>query len=134
MNEGYWAANLSIGEMYRHGEGVAVNMDKAIHHFEIFAKHENDEGHWNLACIFESEKGNLDENRAFYHYRLAADLGHLEAREVVGEHFVRVSSPRKLSFTNDELQILLREFESKLERSNNCTRTILSLEGLPTRP
>lgn len=116
-----WGANSFIGEMYRDGEGVAVNIRKSIHHFEIYAKHERDEGHWNLACIYQNEEGYVCKNRALFHFRLAADLSDLNAREVVGGYFVRASGPRKLRFTNDELQEFLRIVETQFSRRNNNT-------------
>lgn len=101
---GYQFASLYLGEMYRNGEGVAVDTKKSIHHFKISASREMKDAHWNLARIYESEEGYLNEDLALYHFRLAADLGHIGAKEVVGEYFVSVSSPRKLSLTNNELQ------------------------------
>jgi len=52
-------------------------------------------------------------DRAFYHFRLAADLGHIEAREVVGEYAVSVTSPHKLRFTNGELEVIRKQFSGR---------------------
>lgn len=105
-------ANLIVGKMYRDGEGVAINMKKAVHFLENYTKYDKNEGHWNLAHIYRSEEGYLNENRSFYHFRLAADLGNISAKEDVGEYFVSVSGPRKLCYTNEELQIFLRNIKS----------------------
>jgi len=122
---GDYSANFDIAEMYRAGEGIPVNLRKAIHHFEIFAKYECETSHYNLACIYQREDGYVNENRALYHFRYAADLGHSEARDIVGDYFVSVSGPHKLSFTANELQVLVRNFAN-----NNKTPHVLAQEGL----
>lgn len=57
--------------MYGNGESVDVNIRIAIHHFE---KYEQNEGHCSLAFICKNELGFADENRAVYHFQLAANL------------------------------------------------------------
>lgn len=59
------------------------------------------------------EKGYVIENRALSHLRSAAELRNLDAREVIDEYVVNVSSPPKLSFTKDEVQVLLRNMRSE---------------------
>lgn len=92
---------------------MGVNLKKAIHHFEIHAKHDEHSSHWNLACIYVSEEGYVNKDRALYHYRLAADLGNVEAKEVVGEYFVSISIPRRLTFRSDELEIFLKHIRKE---------------------
>jgi len=127
---GSWPANLSLGEMFRDGEGVAVNMKKAIHHFEVHAKYEKDESHWNLALIYSVEEGYLNKNRAVYHYRLAADLGNLQARQVLGQYCESISGPRKSSFKNKELEMFLRKVKSQFYTRRNNLPNILAPQGL----
>lgn len=131
-NNGNWDANSSIGEMYRDEEGVAVNIKKAIYNFDIVTKYESDDGHLNLAFIFPNEQGYLNEDRALYHFRLGAELAIMEATEAIGEYFVSVSGPRKLSLSNDELQVFLRKVNSKFARRSKGMRNIRALEGLPS--
>lgn len=132
IDAGHWPSNLNIGEMYRKGEGTPVNMKKAIRHFKVLAKYENNESHFNLACIYREEEGYVNDNRALYHFRLAADLGHRRARDVVGEYFVNVSvsGPRRLSFTNNELQLFVQKITTQYSRKNSNARTILASQGL----
>lgn len=73
-------ANLYLAEMYKNGEGTEIDVRKAIRHFEQYAKCDKGSGHWNLALIYENQ-GHQNENLALYHLRLAADLGHEEARK-----------------------------------------------------
>lgn len=113
--------------MYRNGDGVAVNMKKAIHHFETLAIYERDDAHWHLGRIYKT-KGNRNKS-TIYHFRCAADLGHQKARTRVGEYFVRVTGPRKLSFTNDELLVFLRKMKSQYSRRRNNTEHILASTG-----
>jgi len=126
---GGWSAHLELGEMYRNGEGTAVDVKRAIHHFEIHAKYETDVAHWHLACVYESEQGFIDKNRAMYHFRVASVLGNQEARGKVGDYFVSVAGPRKLSITNDDLQVFLHQIKSHFSQINNCTRNILAPQG-----
>jgi len=126
---GHWPANLDIGIMYAQGKGVAKNIKKAILHFEIHAKYGNVRSHLHLAHLFRSEEGYFNENRAIHHFRFAADLGNMEASQVLGDYFVRSSGPQKLSFTDDELQAFVRNLQALFFGRNNNTRNILDLSG-----
>lgn len=104
-------------------------MKNAIQHFETSAEFQSDQAHWNLACIYQSERGYLDDNRALYHFRLAADFGNQEAIGKVGDYIVSVSGPRNLCFTNAELQLFLRKIQSLYSRRKNYTSNILAPNG-----
>lgn len=52
VHRGRYSGNLELGEMYHGGEGTAVNMKRAILHFEISAHYDDHEAHWNLGCIY----------------------------------------------------------------------------------
>lgn len=94
-----------------------MNIRKAIRHFKIYAKCEEDTAHWN--------PGYINRSRAPYHFRLAADLGHRKAKKVVGECFVNVSGPQELRFMDDELQVFVRKIKSHFSRRNNEAQYIL---------
>lgn len=125
VHAGNWPANEFIGTMYQHGEGVAVNIKKAIHHFEIAAKYEQNVGHWNLGYIFAIQEGYFNDDRLLYHFRMAADLGHMDARQIFGKYYVSGKGAQKLRFTEKELQIFLRKTESHFSRNSNKTRNIM---------
>jgi len=129
VEDGSWGANLSLGQMYRGGEGIDVNIGKAIHHFEIYAKYDKDKAHWNLAQIYKCENGFVDEDRALYHFKLAAQLGSTEARDVVSEYFVSVTGPRKLSATPREMQLFIQRMVTIHSCTLNTTRNIIAPQG-----
>lgn len=114
-----------------------VNVSKSISYFEISADFDTginyrDDTHWYRAIIYETEEGSIDDNRALYHYRLAADLGQVEAREVVEEYFVRGTAPRKMSSTNEELQLFLQKMRTQYSRRNRNARNFLAPHVFPS--
>ena len=50
--------------------GVAVNMKKAIHHFEILANNGRGDAHWHLAQMYKTEVGYVNEHCVMHHSRL----------------------------------------------------------------
>lgn len=71
----------------------------------------------------------MNESRALLHYRHVADLGHLEARQIVGGYIVRVARPRKLSYTQEEIQLFLQKMAELFSKRNNNTLNILAPQG-----
>lgn len=80
------SSHLNIADMNKDGEGTEGNIKKAVHHYEIRIKHNLVDGHWNLALIYGSEPDFHNRNRSVYHYRIAADLGHSKAIEIVAKY------------------------------------------------
>lgn len=66
-----------------------------------------------------------------YHFRRAADMGNIEAREVVGEYFIGTSAPRKLRLADNDLQAFLGNMESLFSRKNYNNRNMLALQEIP---
>lgn len=59
-------------------------------------------------------------------------LGDLEARRRVGAYFVSATGPRKLRFTEEELQASLRKIQTRYSRDKNSeNQDILATHGLP---
>lgn len=111
--------------MYRDGEGVFVDIGKAIHHFEILVKYNQDAAHWNLACIYESEEGYVSEKCAGYYFQLAADLENKEASEVLVEYFVSGTGPRYFELAyGGELKVFLRKIETLYSRRKSATPNV----------
>lgn len=125
--DGFWNSNLHLGEMYKNGEGTSISIDRSIQHFENCVKYNDERAHWNLANIYNDEQDYLNKNRAVYHYRLAADLGHTEAIEIVAGYFVRFTGPRKVSSTRAELAFgFLENMYNLYSRRRNNTQNILA--------
>lgn len=93
--------------MILNGEDVEKNVQQAVHHFDILANYNDELGHWNLGLVYENEEGFQNTDRSVYHFRIAADLGLIQARDRVGEYFTSVTRPRMLSFTGDEIKTLI---------------------------
>lgn len=129
-----YSANFELGEMYRWGEGTSVNHKQAIRYFLSVRGTKTDESNWNLAQIYEIAPGFKNTDRAVNHYRIAADLGHPQAREVVGGYFVRGTPPRKLSVTEGERATIMREIrkavaEKEAAASQTISRKLLMISG-----
>jgi len=85
-----------LGRQYEHGLGMEENREKAKEFYLKAAELEDPDAHWYLACIYESEEGYENVYRAIHHFRIAAEWGHEQAREVVAEYLAKI--------TGDELQ------------------------------
>lgn len=124
INYGNSEAFAYLGWNYSRGLGMIEDDNKALELYIKVAEMQDPECLYAMALYFEFGFG------ALYHFRLSADLGHHEAREVVEKYFVSVLGRRKV-FTTDELQLSLHRIQSQFSRRQKNTRSILISKCCP---
>ncbi len=82
--EGHVEAAFHLGWLYANGNGLRVNIDKAIYWWKRAAAHDHSEAMFALALAYTNGEGiKKDHRQAFEWYRKAANSGHGDAREIV---------------------------------------------------
>jgi len=79
---GHAEACLSIGCAYQIGQGVEVDMEKAIYYWELAAMKGDETARHNLGSM-EDERGNV--NRALKHYMISARNGYADSLNMIKE-------------------------------------------------
>ena len=77
-------AYYNLGQAYRLGRGVEMDMNKAKHYWEIAAMNGHIKARHNLGCT-EGEAGN--HRRAFRHYMISAKGGYDDSLDAVKQGF-----------------------------------------------
>ena len=71
-------AQFQLGTMYEHGDGVGVDIDRAIFWYELAAKQGYVDAQFNLGNIYHAHV--KDDRKSAYWFEKAADLGDKEAQ------------------------------------------------------
>ena len=79
------AAYHNLGNHYRLGRGMEIDMNKAKHYYELAAMNGSVEARHNLG-VWEENTGNI--HRATKHFIIAARAGDDDAMEAVKEGFM----------------------------------------------
>jgi hypothetical protein len=86
---GFSPANVNLGRIYEHGEGVEQDLEKAFHYYLASAEtSSNSKKPTNLGDLYA--KGIVvpkDAAKAFYYYLTAANQGQAYAKEKVGKYY-----------------------------------------------
>jgi len=81
---GHAEAYLSIGCCYHTGQGIEVDMEKAIYYWELAAMKGDETARHNLGSM-EDERGNV--NRALKHYMISARNGYADSLNMIKEMY-----------------------------------------------
>ena len=83
--QGYTAAQNSLGYAYEWGQGIEMDMQKAIHWYQQAAEQGHAQAQNNLGTMYDHGKGvDDDEERAIYWYQKAAEQGNATAQRNLG--------------------------------------------------
>ena len=75
------SAQIDLGEMYYHGDGIAQNFGEAIKWFRLAADQGHADAQFYLGLSYDSGEGVLENDQeAVKWYRLAAEQGHANAQ------------------------------------------------------
>ncbi len=82
---GDMTAHCGLAKLYLEGEGVELDMKKAVHHFEEAAIGGHPRARYMLGCIVGA---NGNKEKAAKHFIIAAKQGHDEALKFVKKSFL----------------------------------------------
>jgi uncharacterized protein len=81
-------AQYNLGIMYYHGEGVAKDIDKALHWFQMAAEQDDADAQYNLGLMHGKGEGTKkDHSRSIEWFKKASDQGHAGAKEILEKMF-----------------------------------------------
>jgi TPR repeat protein len=106
-------AHYNLGCMYALGEGVEMDEEKKVYHYEKAAIGGHPKARYNLACI-ECKKGNME--RAAKHFIIAANLGDENSMKELWEEF------KGGNITKEELEATLRSHQVALDAMKSPER------------
>ena len=108
-------AYFNLGNVYRLGAGVEMDMKKAKHFYELSAMKGDVEARQNLGA-FEGQAGNNE--RAYKHYIVAARAGHTPCMDMVKKGFM-------IGYvTKDEYENTLRAHKKRQDEAKSDARDI----------
>jgi len=110
---GFAPAYTNIGLAYTKGEGVEVDMKKAVHYFEVAAIGGDETARNNLGCI-ERDAGNMD--RAVKHYMIGVRGGKNDSVEAIKELY------KYKHVTKDDYTKALRSYQVYLSEIKSPQR------------
>ena len=106
-------AHYDLGLLYRDGEGVEKDMEKAVHHWEVAAIGGHPIARHALA-LCEEENGNME--RAVKHFIIAANLGYEKSMKSLWDLF-------KIGYIGkDDLAATLRSHQTALDAMKSPQR------------
>ena len=103
----------NLGEAYRLGDGVKVDMEKSIHYYMKAAMQGHVQSRNNLGC-YEAEKGNHD--RAVRHLLISAKMGHEDSLENIKGLFMAGIA------TKEQFADALRGYQDVIEEMKSHDR------------
>jgi TPR repeat protein len=106
-------AHCELGRMYRIGEGVEKDEEKAIHHYEKAAIGGHPQARQMLAC-YEGRNGNFE--RAVKHLIIAAKLGYEKSMQELWKHYSCGT------ITKEDLESTLRSHKSAIDATKSAQR------------
>ena len=105
----------NLGNSYYYGRGVATDMKKAKHYYELGAMNGSVQARYNLGCM-EGEAGN--RHLGIKHFILAARAGHEGSLNVVKKGFM------KGWVTKDNYASTLRAYQNRTDEMKSDMRDI----------
>ncbi|MES9831259.1 MAG: SH3 domain-containing protein [Candidatus Thiodiazotropha sp. DIVDIV] len=91
--QGHVEAAFHLGWLYANGNGLRVNIDKAIYWWKRAAAQGHREAMFALALAYTNGEGvKKDHRQAFEWYRKAASNGHGDAREIIKSKLLKPES------------------------------------------
>ncbi|MCG7964934.1 MAG: sel1 repeat family protein, partial [Candidatus Thiodiazotropha taylori] len=82
--QGHVEAAYHLGWLYANGNGLRVDIDKAVYWWKRSAAQGHNEAMFALALAYTNGKGiKKNHQEAFKWYRTAAERGHADAREII---------------------------------------------------
>jgi hypothetical protein len=106
-------AHYDLGVMYNKGEGVEVDEEKSMHHWEMAAIGGHPVARHALA-LCEEDNGNME--RAVKHYTIAANLGYEKSMKELWTHYSAGSITKK------GLEVTLRSHQAALDAMKSPQR------------
>ena len=111
-------AHFSLSFSYRNGEGVEIDIKKAVNHLETAAIAGHPDARYNLGCY----EGNAGRHaRAMRHFIIAANLGCDKALEAVKKGFV------KGFVSKDDYASALRGHQAAVDATKSAQRELASV-------
>lgn len=116
---------LNLGNNYRQGRGVEVDINKANHYFELAAMYGSVSARYNLGCM-ELNVGNRTGNfqQAFKHFMISARAGFKESLDMVKEGFM------KGDVTKEEYANTLRAYHERHKEMKSDERDKAEASGM----
>ncbi|KAI8886565.1 HCP-like protein [Backusella circina FSU 941] len=99
-NKGNNNSQYPLGWLYENGKGTTKNYDEAIACYEKSNKYENKELQYRIGLLY-NYGAEPDHEKAFSHFKAAADKGHLGAKYQLGlvyEHGIHIEKNYKAAF------------------------------------
>ncbi len=112
-------AHFKLGVMYRNGEGVEkdegipLDEERAVYHYEKAAIGGHPDARYNLAC-YEGRNGNM--KRAVRHLIIAAKLGSEESMKALWAEF------KDKNITKEDLDATLRSHQAAINAMKSAQR------------
>ena len=110
----------NLGQAYREGTGVVVDMGKAKYYYELSAMGGHVRARHNLG-VTEATAGNWE--RAFKHFIIAARAGYKASLDVVKEGYIRAF------VTKDEYASTMRAYHERHEEIKSDSRDKAAASG-----
>ena len=83
-------AHFALAEMYETGDGIAVNMAKAVHHYIRAANRMSSIAQWKAGSFYEAgTEVDMHVHHAFYYFDLSARNGHTPAMYKAGDMYMK---------------------------------------------
>jgi len=115
------SAYYNLGQSYREGIGVKVDMKKAQNYYELAAMGGSVKARNNLGCV-ENRAGNYE--RAYKHFMIAAKAGDKECLDTVKQGFTVGL------VTKDEFASTLRSYHERQKEMKSDARDKAEASGL----
>jgi len=109
------AAYFKLGGSYSRGTGVAIDMKKAKHYYELAAMGGDVKARYNLGC-FDGKAGNIQ--RSLRHFILATRAGDVKALNHVKHGYINGD------VTKDEYANTLRAYQTRQDEMKSDERDI----------
>ena len=103
-------AHYKLGCMYRLGDGVEKDEEKAVHHWEKAAIGGHPYARHNLGCVVESRNG------AMKHFIIAAKLGYEDSMKVLWGDY------KHGDITKEDLEATLRTHKAAIDATKSAQR------------
>jgi len=116
-SDGYF----NLGDTYRYGREVEVDMEKAVHFYELGAIGGDSDSRHNLACL-EGVAGNGQRSKK--HIIISAKAGHERSLEAVKIFFM------KGTYTKEEYESTLRAYHERQKEMRSDARDKAAASGM----
>ena len=87
---GITEAHYHLGEMYENGNGVEMDLARAVHHYMCAANRLHSDAQFRVGKAYETGNGvEKNDVQCTYYYHLAASSGHVEAARKIGIRYAK---------------------------------------------